>query len=197
MNRESPSHDLSFGKDRLPAIHLEIATLHDLKHYNIVRVHELIELEMQVVTIMSYVSSLTLLQYIQNRRMGAGTWRFPEPMVWSIFRQLVSGVLYLHDNQTIHHNLTFDNILFDSKQERIVIKDFKLAEIVPCGGTDSLGQVPSNRPKFVNPYFTAPEVLEDSKYSTAFGDVYQRGKVDVYSCGVILVRVAFKSFKEL
>jgi serine/threonine protein kinase len=176
-----PSIGLCSGQDRLRNIHLEVAILHDLSHENIVRIHELIELEMQVVIIMSHASSTTLLQYIQEKRRFTGGWFFPENIAWSIFRQLVSGVIYLHDHQTIHHNLTLDNILFDTNRERIVIKGFSIADIVSSGDTFV------GRPKFINPYFTAPEVLAGSQSLLAADSVYEEGKVDVFSCGVILV----------
>jgi len=89
--------------------------------------------------------------------------------------------MYLHDHQTIHHNLTLDNILFDTNRERIVIKGFSIAEIVSCGDTFF------ERPKFINPYFTAPEVLAGSQGLLAAESVYEEGKADVFSCGDILV----------
>jgi serine/threonine protein kinase len=194
MSRYSSATRLKSETDRLKSIHLEVAILHDLSHYNIIRVHELIELEMRIVVVMLYASPCTLLQYIQEQRKGAGVWCFPEMMAWSIFRQLISGVEYLHENLTIHRNLTLETILFDCKQNRAVITGFSIAEIAGKGsGQGLLGKYSTRlkyfcRPKFINPYFTAPEVLE--RYDSPFeicGTVDIEGKADVYSCGVILV----------
>ena len=128
-------------------------------------------------------------------------WCFPEKMAWSIFVQLISGVEYLHENLTAHQNNTLDTVLFDNEKMRVVITGFNVAEIVPRDGelrnTDMLRVVHDNaslRQKhsplrtFINPYFTAPEILEDVEN----GFRYQRGiskraKSDLYSCGVILV----------
>jgi serine/threonine protein kinase len=186
MNRRFLSNDSLSSKDRLQSIQLEVAILHDLMHYNIIRIHELVQLEMRIVIVMSFASPVTLLEYIQDKRRGAGVWTFPETMSWSIFRQLVSGVMYLHDNRTIHHNLTLDNVLFDSQKERIVIKGFSLAEIVTDGNEDVKCRL-AWQPKFINPYYTAPEVLADPANFQSGPSVYDAGKVDTYSCGVILV----------
>jgi len=194
MNRYSSATHLKSETDRLKSIHLEVAILHDLSHYNIIRVHELIELEMRIVVVMSYASPCTLLQYIQEQRKGAGVWCFPEVMAWSIFRQLISGVEYLHENMTIHHNLTLETILFDCKRERAIITGFSIAQIVVKGSEKGwfdeyfLRRKHFSRPKFINPYFTAPEVLQGDDSTFRIGEsVDIEGKADVYSCGVILV----------
>lgn len=150
---------------------------------------------MQIVVVMPYISHCTLLNFLREQRKGAGIWCFPENMAWSIFRQVISGVGYLHDNLTIHHNLTLQSILFDCKQNRVVITGFRVAEIAApkTGGATLdnwvLRQKHFTRPKFVNPYFTAPELLQSSDTSKApgFESVYTEGKADIYSCGVILV----------
>lgn len=199
MSRYSSATRLKSETDRLKSIYLEVAILHDLSHYNIIRVHELIELEMRIVVVMSYASPCTLLQYIQEQRKGAGVWCFPEMMAWSIFRQLISGVEYLHENLTIHRNLTLETILFDRKRDRAIITGFRIAEIAVKGPGQRLLSEYSrrkyfSRPKFINPYFTAPEVLE--RYDSTFqicGTIDMEGKADVYSCGVILVSQIHKT----
>lgn len=211
MSRSSSATPFKGGTGRLKSIHLEVAILHDLSHYNIIRVHELIELEMRIVVVMPYVSPCTLLQYIQEQRRGAGVWCFPEVMAWSIFRQLISGVGYLQENLTIHHNLTLETILFDCKQNRAIITGFSIAEIAAKEPEQRSFGEPStreryffsqsslsdyktrekyfSRPKFINPYFTAPEVLSriyEQSWVPGLG-INIEGKADVYSCGVILV----------
>jgi protein-serine/threonine kinase len=189
----SPMHPHS-GLDRLKSIYLEVAILQDLSHYNIIRVHELVELQKQIVLVMSYASSCTLLQYIQEQRKGTGVWCFPEKMAWSIFQQLVSGVGYLHKNLTVHHNLTLETILFDCKQYRVIITGFSIAEIVRPDVEESIENYLTRKKYFrqrrvINPYFTAPEILQSSKDSNSppCETIDIEGKADVYSCGVILV----------
>jgi protein-serine/threonine kinase len=194
MSIESSPGQLRGRLDRLKSIHLEVAILQDLSHHNIIRVHELIELQKQIVLVMPYASSCTLLQYIQEQRKGAGVWCFPEKMAWSIFQQLVSGVGYLHNNLTVHHNLTLETILFDCKQYRVIITGFSIAEIVrPDIGEPIENYLIRNRyfrqRRVINPYFTAPEILQSSKDSNSPSctTIGIEGKADVYSCGVILV----------
>jgi serine/threonine protein kinase len=155
------------------------------------------------------MSSCTLLTHILSRRKGAGLWHFPEATAWVLFKQLLSGVRYLHENQTIHHNLTLDNLLYDAEEEKIVIKGFSLAEVVarvPKQGFESsktllldssfasrMPRKPVPTRKYINPYFTAPEMLS-SKVDPSYdlSSIQVKGKVDVYSCGVILVSYSLK-----
>lgn len=150
---------------------------------------------MQILIVMPYLSPCTLLKYIQTQRKGAGVWCFPENMAWSIFVQLISGVEYLHENLTVHQNITLDSVLFDSEKMRVVITGFNVAEIVPpdmdyrhTDATATLRQKHSPRRTYINPYFTAPETLEHANNGIRSQDrISIRAKSDLYSCGVILV----------
>jgi serine/threonine protein kinase len=199
----------------LKRFHAEIAVLHDLSHTNTIRIQEFMQLESFIIIVMPFIEfefdwSRPLRNHILDRRRGAGLWHFLEIIAWTLFKQLLSGVNYLHENQTIHRNLTLENLPYDNRRERIVIKGFKLAEVVPRFPKDATR--PGNRfqsPKtfllessqmtrlpgkpvpgrrYINPYFTAPEVLA-SKVDPSYNleSIQVKGKVDVYSCGVILV----------
>lgn len=68
-----------------------------------------------------------------------------------------------------HRDIKPDNILFDSRYNKLILADFGSAEWF-CGGGTMSGVVGT-------PYYVAPEVLSGREYNE---------KVDVWSAGVIL-----------
>ncbi|KAI5962028.1 DUN1 [Candida margitis] len=106
----------------------------------------------------------------------------------AIFKQLLSGLKYLHDNDIIHRDIKPENILLDitrrenPQQEqtgpwdpdelelRVKIADFGLAKFI--------GELKFTNTLCGTPAYVAPEILKyDRNYST---------KVDLWSSGVLL-----------
>lgn len=88
------------------------------------------------------------------------------------FKQIISGVEYLHSKGVAHRDLKPENILLDAN-DNIRISDFGLATIFRYKGEER----PLVKKCGTLPYI-APEVLVKS---------YQAQPADVWSCGVILV----------
>ena len=184
---------------RLPKIYREISILRDLAHPNIVRLHEMVETERHIGIILEYASGGELFDYILNHRY------LKDPAARKLFAQLVSGVGYLHKKGIVHRDLKLENLLLD-QNKNIIITDFGFANTF--NQTDSLSdeiEYNLSNKDFVrkfkldrldakgmrrgdlmqtscgSPCYAAPElVVSDSLYTGR--------KVDVWSCGVILVR---------
>ena len=183
---------------RLPKIYREISILKDLAHPNIVRLHEVVETERHIGIILEYASGGELFDYILNHRY------LKDQAARRLFAQLISGVGYLHKKGIVHRDLKLENLLLDQNRN-IIITDFGFANTF--NPADELsGEIEynlSNR-EFVRKYrldrpddkgmrrgdlmqtscgspcYAAPElVVSDSLYTGR--------KVDVWSCGVILV----------
>jgi protein-serine/threonine kinase len=198
LRRES----LGTNPGRLPKIHREISILRDLSHPNIVRLHEMVETDKHIGIILEYASGGELFDYILNHRY------LKDNAARRLFAQLVSGVGYLHKKGIVHRDLKLENLLLD-RNRNIIITDFGFANTF--NPADELGEEIeynlTNR-EFVkrfrldltnekgqrrgdlmqtscgSPCYAAPElVVSDSLYTGR--------KVDVWSCGVILVRTAF------
>lgn len=104
---------------------------------------------------------------------------FPEPDVGmpryraqKYFRQLISGVEYLHGRGVAHRDLKPENLLLDGN-DNLKISDFGLATIYRLQGKErrlekKCGTLP----------YVAPEVLQRS---------YLAEPADIWSCGIILV----------
>lgn len=193
---------LGSNPNRLPKIYREISILRDLSHPNIVRLHEMVETDRHIGIIMEYASGGELFDHILNNRY------LKDNAARRLFAQLVSGVGYLHKKGIVHRDLKLENLLLD-RNRNIIITDFGFANTF--NPTDELGEEIeynlTNR-EFVkrmrldkvdangmrrgdlmqtscgSPCYAAPElVVSDSLYTGR--------KVDVWSCGVILVREIF------
>jgi len=183
---------------RLPKIQREITILGKLKHENIVRLHEIVETERHIGIILEYASGGELFDYILKHRY------LKDKPARRLFAQLISGVGYLHKQGIVHRDLKLENLLLDRNQN-IVITDFGFAntfdpkdelgddvvyrlsdrEFLKNEGLDEVSPEGHRRGDLMqtscgSPCYAAPElVVSDSLYTGR--------KVDVWSCGVILV----------
>lgn len=188
---------LNGNPSRLPKIYREVHILRGLEHPNIVRLHEMIETPQFIGIILEYASGGELFDYILTHRY------LKDHTARKLFAQLVSGVGYLHKKGIVHRDLKLENLLLD-RNRNIVITDFGFANTFNPGDEleDEIEQNLTDR-NFVkrrdldriengtrrgdlmatscgSPCYAAPElVVTDSLYTGR--------KVDVWSCGVILV----------
>lgn len=198
IRRES----LGNNPSRIPKIYREISILRELSHPNIVRLHEMVETDRTIGIILEYASGGELFDYILNHHY------LKDNAARRLFAQLVSGVGYLHKKGIVHRDLKLENLLLD-RNRNIIITDFGFANMF--NPADELGDEIeynlTNR-EYVkrmkldradangmrrgdlmqtscgSPCYAAPElVVSDSLYTGR--------KVDVWSCGVILVSFSF------
>jgi len=195
IRRES----LGSNPSRLPKIYREISILRELSHPNIVRLHEMVETDRHIGIIMEYASGGELFDHILHNRY------LKDSAARRLFAQLVSGVGYLHKKGIVHRDLKLENLLLD-RNRNIIITDFgfantfnpndELSEEIEYNLTNKefvkrmrLDKPDANgmrrgdlmQTSCGSPCYAAPElVVSDSLYTGR--------KVDVWSCGVILVR---------
>lgn len=200
IRRES----LGTNPSRLPKIYREISILRELSHPNIVRLHEMAETDRYIGIILEYASGGELFDFILNHRY------LKDNAARRLFAQLVSGVGYLHKKGIVHRDLKLENLLLD-RNRNIIITDFgfantfdprdELSDEIEYNLTDrefvkrrDLERVQENgsrkgdlmQTSCGSPCYAAPElVVTDSLYTGR--------KVDVWSCGVILVRQLFQN----
>lgn len=197
IRRES----VATNPSRLPKIYREISILRELSHPNIVRLHEMVETDRHIGIILEYASGGELFDYILNHRY------LKDPAARRLFAQLVSGIGYLHKKGIVHRDLKLENLLLD-RNRNIIISDFGFANTF--NPTDELSEdivhnltnrefVKKNRldrqdergmrkgdlmqTSCGSPCYAAPELVVSDL-------LYTGRKVDVWSCGVILVRAS-------
>jgi protein-serine/threonine kinase len=163
----------------------------------------MVETEKHIGIILEYASGGELFDYILNHRY------LKDNAARKLFAQLISGVGYLHKKGIVHRDLKLENLLLD-RNRNIIITDFGFANTF--NPDDELGEeieyglasrefvkrmeldkvLPDGfrrgdlmQTSCGSPCYAAPElVVSDSLYTGR--------KVDVWSCGVILVRSAIK-----
>lgn len=145
----------------------EVEILRKLNHPNVVPLYEVgskqvITVHSKTFLVMEYLKGGDLLSYIAARQ------RLQEPEALRLFRQLVSGVGYLHGLGVSHRDLKPANLLLTAH------KDLKIADF----GLSAEGSMEALETRCGSPCFTAPEVIT--------GVTYDGRKVDIWGLGVVL-----------
>lgn len=124
-----------------------------------------------------YVTGGDLFERIQSQD-GLG-----ESESLRIFRQLMEGVNYIHNEGIVHRDIKPENVLIDNA-DNIKITDFGLAERYRVRG-----QVRMLCYQCGTPGYAAPEVLSEgtSERSASSWPEYHATPVDIWSCGIVLI----------
>jgi serine/threonine protein kinase len=83
----------------------EVTILSQIRHDNIVKLYETMELGKHVLMVMEMCAGGDLLGYVRKRK------RLDEPTAKLMFKQIVDGLDYLHRHNVIHRDIKLDNIL--------------------------------------------------------------------------------------
>jgi len=102
---------------------------------------------------------------------------FEEPLIRNFLRQILCGLIYLHDQDIIHRDIKGANVLVDNKGG-IKISDFGISKKTEAGMLSVAG---TNRASLQGSvYWMAPEVVKQSGHSL---------KADVWSLGCLVVEM--------
>ncbi|KIY43393.1 Pkinase-domain-containing protein [Fistulina hepatica ATCC 64428] len=160
-------------KSMLSALEREIELLQDLQHENIVQyLYSSFDNE-NLNIFLEYVPGGSVTALLHN--YGA----FEEPLVKNFVRQILCGLVYLHERDIIHRDIKGANILVDNKGG-IKISDFGISKKVE----DSECLMNTNRmhrPSLQGSVFwMAPEVVKQSGHTK---------KADIWSVGCLVVEM--------
>jgi len=147
----------------------EISLMKELKHVNIVRLHDVIHSETKLVLIFEYCDR-DLKKYMDaHGERGA----LDPVTVRSFMYQLLKGTAFCHENRVLHRDLKPQNLLINKKGE-LKIGDFGLARAFGVPVNTFSNEV-------VTLWYRAPDVLLGSRtYSTS---------IDIWSCGCIFAEM--------
>ncbi|KAJ7139589.1 kinase-like domain-containing protein [Mycena epipterygia] len=147
----------------------EISLMKELKHINIVRLHDVIHTETKLILIFEFCEQ-DLKKYMdQHGDRGA----LDPATVRSFMFQLLKGTNFCHENQVLHRDLKPQNLLINRKGE-LKLGDFGLARAFGVPVNTFSNEV-------VTLWYRAPDVLLGSRtYSTS---------IDVWSCGCIFAEM--------
>jgi negative regulator of the PHO system len=164
----------------------EISLMKELKHTNIVRLHDVIHTETKLVLIFEYCE-----QDLKKYMDAHGDRGALDPMtVRSFMYQLLKGTAFCHENRVLHRDLKPQNLLINRKGE-LKLGDFGLARAfgVPVNTFSNevsrmhsfLSSIALTLLQVVTLWYRAPDVLLGSRtYSTS---------IDVWSCGCIFAEM--------
>lgn len=151
----------------------EVNILKCLNHPNIIRIYDMYENDKELSLVLELVEGGDLFTAIVDNfdQNGRG---FDESRAKHIFKQLVAGVEYMHENKIAHRDLKPENILLkDKKSDTVKITDFGLSRIVAEGSF--------LKTLCGTPMYLAPEVLPTSPYRGRYSV-----QCDLWSLGAVL-----------
>ncbi|KAL8871676.1 MAG: hypothetical protein Q9174_002546, partial [Haloplaca sp. 1 TL-2023] len=141
----------------------EVIIMKLMKHPNVTELYDVWENRGELYLVLEYVEGGELFNHISEHG------QLPEPEAVRLFRQLISGLSYLHRFNICHRDLKPENLLLD-KHRNIKIADFGMAVLQPANT--------SLKTSCGSPHYAAPEVIRGAEYR---GD-----RADIWSSGVIL-----------
>ncbi|KAK9265363.1 hypothetical protein L1049_003513 [Liquidambar formosana] len=155
------------SKESAQQLGQEIALLSRLRHPNIVQYYGSETVDDKLYIYLEYVSGGSIFKLLQDYG------QFGEETIRSYTQQILSGLAYLHAENTVHRDIKGANILVDPNG-RVKLADFGMAKHI-TGQSCPLSFKGS-------PYWMAPEVIRNSNgYNLA---------VDIWSLGCTVLEMA-------
>jgi serine/threonine-protein kinase 11 len=151
------------SESKLISVDREIRALRMLDHPNVVKLHEVL-----------HYSEKNMVYLVMDCALGSLHNRvFPELQLAQLYRQVIEGLLYIHAQGLVHHDIKPSNILL-FEDDIVKISDFGTS--APIDSVDTpLG----------SPAYQAPEFFDDQQ------TVLDAVKEDIWSLGVSLYESAF------
>jgi negative regulator of PHO system len=147
----------------------EISLMKELKHENIVSLHDVIHTENKLMLVFEYMDK-DLKKYMDSRGdRGA----LDPATIKSFMWQLLKGIAFCHDNRVLHRDLKPQNLLINNKGA-LKLADFGLARAFGIPVNTFSNEV-------VTLWYRAPDVLLGSRtYNTS---------IDIWSAGCIMAEM--------
>jgi negative regulator of PHO system len=147
----------------------EISLMKELKHDNIVSLHDVIHTENKLMLVFEYMDK-DLKKYMDSRGdRGA----LDPTTIKSFMWQLLKGIAFCHDNRVLHRDLKPQNLLINNKGA-LKLADFGLARAFGIPVNTFSNEV-------VTLWYRAPDVLLGSRtYNTS---------IDIWSAGCIMAEM--------
>lgn len=154
------------AKRRTKLLKREIRFSRLLHHPNVIKMIDTMVDGSKVILVLEYVPGGDMEGYIENKPDG----RLTETKSRALFRQIVSGVDYLHKNSIIHRDIKPANVMLDDTHS--------IPKLIDFGFTTAYDNEKAMYSFLGSPHYAAPELLQGIKYDGP--------KVDIWSLGVTL-----------
>lgn len=167
------SFNSGIDKEAVMKLKKEIELYRKLNHENIVKYIGSEIVNNQFCIYLEYMSGGSILQTYSvhpNKFL-------PEAMIRDFTKQILTGLIYLHENKVVHCDLKGANVLVDDKTQQVKLTDFGCAKIFE----NSLSQTDINGVIRGSLAWMAPEVLMNKGI---------RRKADIWSLGCLVIEMA-------
>ena len=186
VHRQRPNNSHAAGGGR-PAIlqrkpqplEREISAMKKCRHRNIVALYEVIDDPRvdHTYIVMQYVDKGPIATLDCHGRITPPAWR-SATVLFDYLRQLLAGLMYLHQHGVVHRDIKPDNILL-GQNDQVYLADFGMAELFDVH--DSLSAVVSGTRGTIP--FLAPELLVADDAAAAHANAEA---VDVWALGMTM-----------
>ena len=147
----------------------EIEILKKLNHPDIVKVLEYYKTDQAYYIVSEYCSGGELFQKAETY--------LSETQIAVIFKQILSGLSYLHSNNIVHRDLKLENILIsDIEYVSLTGEEYLDIKIIDFGNAEHFDKKISNKSLVGSSYYIAPEIFKKKSGKES----------DLWSAGVIL-----------
>lgn len=147
----------------------EISLMKELKHENIVSLHDVIHTENKLMLVFEYMDR-DLKKYMDTR---GDRGQLDYVTIKSFMQQLLRGIAFCHENRVLHRDLKPQNLLINNKGQ-LKLADFGLARAFGIPVNTFSNEV-------VTLWYRAPDVLLGSRtYNTS---------IDIWSAGCIMAEM--------
>lgn len=149
----------------------EILLLKEMRDNNIVRLYDIVHLDLHKLYLVFEFLDLDLKKYMELIPAGVG---LGADMVKRFMNQLVKGIKYCHSHRVLHRDLKPQNLLINAKGE-LKLGDFGLARAFGIPFNTFSNEV-------VTLWYRAPDVLLGSKLYTTLIDIWLAGCIFAEMC---------------
>ena len=170
VSQKAAHHDKTKMKEMVAALNVEIDTMKDLEHPNIVQYLGCEHKEFSISIFLEYISGGSVGSCL--RKHG----KFEESVVASLTRQVLDGLAYLHTEGILHRDLKADNILLDT-DGTCKISDFGISK-----KTDDIYGNDVTNSMQGSVFWMAPEVIRSQGHGYS-------AKVDIWSLGCVVLEM--------
>ncbi|CAO1597665.1 negative regulator of the PHO system [Xanthoria calcicola] len=147
----------------------EISLMKELKHENIVSLHDVIHTDNKLMLVFEYMDK-DLKKFMDSRGSGG---QLDYLTIKSFMYQLLRGIAFCHENRVLHRDLKPQNLLINNKGQ-LKLADFGLARAFGIPVNTFSNEV-------VTLWYRAPDVLLGSRtYNTS---------IDIWSAGCIMAEM--------
>ena len=159
--------NLKSNSENMRKILYETNLMKKLNHPNITKILELFDDKEYILIIMEYINGGNLFSFLKKRR------KVSEKTAKFLYRQIILGIKYMHNQNIVHRDIKLENILIDLNNN-IKICDFGIGRILSSPDQPLFDQCGT-------PMYIAPEILLSSKEKG-----YKGFPVDIWSSGIAL-----------